>query len=260
MNLTTATPAEIDAVLAPIWGRLNSAYSAKTRAAQSIKDREARGRMVDSYYLKSLTDAETAIAECKALAAPMEDEYDARGGWTRFYMVMNTGGHLHRSTHCSTCRWTTAFSWLPEFSGQDEAGVVDLAGEDACTVCFPTAPVSQQSRLPFRVKDRAEKEAAAAERAAKREAKLAKAINPDGTEWRITVNGFRESFKTIRSVELAIHSTLTSVEYYGDKDGQRVADARVLAEKLQERTGRDATTTLQEISAKVHKKVTKERG
>jgi hypothetical protein len=259
VNITTATPAEIDAALAPIWTRLNHAADEIARATKHIKEAEARNRALSPFYIDMLTKAETALALAKAEAAPLEAEYTRRGGWTRFFMVMNNGGHLHSSTNCSTCRWTTQFAWMPEFSGQDEAGVVDMAGEDACTVCFPSAPVEQRSMLPFRVQERAAKEAAAAERAAKKEAQLAKAINADGSEWRVMIDGYRERFKTIRSVELAIHNQLTCIEYYGDKDGAHAAAARVLAEKLQERTGKDATTTLQEISVKVHKKVAKER-
>jgi hypothetical protein len=259
VNLTTATPAQIDTALAPIWSAQQTLRGEIDRAETHIRDREARGRMVDSFYTRSLEDATTKMAAAKAAAAPLEAEYTRRGGWTRFYMVMNAGGHLHASTYCSTCRYTTAFSWLPEYSGQDEAGVVDLAGEDACTVCFPTAPVNQQSRLPFRVKDRAEKEAAATEREAKRQVKLAKAINVDGSEWKVQIGSHREYIKTIRAAELLMHREASYALYYPGSADDRHASMRVLAEKIQERTGRDATTLMQEISAKAHKKYTREQ-
>lgn len=68
----------------------------------------------------------------------LENEYT---GWSRFFLVTSSPGHVHSSMHCSTCRPTTRFGWLPELSGSDEASAVDELGPTLCTVCFPSAPV-----------------------------------------------------------------------------------------------------------------------
>lgn len=62
-------------------------------------------------------------------------------GWSRFFLVTSSAGHVHSSTHCSTCRPTTRFGWLPELSGKDEATAVAELGPTLCSVCYPSAPV-----------------------------------------------------------------------------------------------------------------------
>lgn len=78
--------------------------------------------------------------EVRGQAEPLEAEYDA-APWSRFFLVNNTGGHIHSSLSCSTCHPTTSFSWLPELSGLTEKDAVDAHGAILCTVCFPSAPV-----------------------------------------------------------------------------------------------------------------------
>lgn len=126
-----------------------------------------------------LAELEAEIARLQAERKALADEFTRRGGWTRAFAV--PGGHVHQSTACSSCYPTTAFAWLPQVSGLDEAEIVDLAGERACTVCYPSAPVDvlkKASRLfsAAEAKDADEKAALAAERAEKAAAKAAKAI------------------------------------------------------------------------------------
>jgi hypothetical protein len=63
------------------------------------------------------------------------------GGWSRFFIVNNVGGHIHRTMSCSTCYPTTEFGWLPNLSGLTEADAVEEWGGILCSVCFPSAPV-----------------------------------------------------------------------------------------------------------------------
>lgn len=86
-------------------------------------------------------EASNILAETR----PYEAEYRRRP-WSRFFLVNNSGGHIHSSTHCSTCFPTTRFGWLPEFSGQTEAEAVAKHGAILCTVCYPTAPVEWTDR------------------------------------------------------------------------------------------------------------------
>jgi hypothetical protein len=129
------------------------------------------------------TDAELAV---------LDDEFDARGGWARYYLVQNANGHVHTSRSCSTCTSTTQYGWLTEQSGATEDEIVALAQDQACTVCLPSAPVADPDRPRpgslMTAKQRAEKErkdAADAARAQRAAASAAKATaagisHPDG--------------------------------------------------------------------------------
>jgi hypothetical protein len=95
--------------------------------------------------------------------------------WTRAFLVINSNGHVHSSLNCSTCFDTTRYLWLVQYSNDDENVIVEDAGQDACTVCYPSAPADVLNR-PSRIvtADKIAKAAAKAERDAKKAAKLAK--------------------------------------------------------------------------------------
>jgi hypothetical protein len=95
--------------------------------------------------------------------------------WTRAFLVLASNGHVHSSMDCSTCFPTTRYNWLIQYSNDDEATIVEDAGKDACTICYPSAPADVLNR-PSRIvtADKVAKAQAKAERDAKREAKLAK--------------------------------------------------------------------------------------
>lgn len=147
-----------------------------------------------AFYEEQIAKAQAKVDELNPLAEPLRAIYRAHY-WNRFILV--PAGHLHRGTGCSTLRWTTQRYLLPDFSGADESEVVDLAGERACTVCFPAAPVNRPSMLPV---DVAAREAAAQERAEKA-AKLAadthKFMNDDRQP--LKIGG--ERLKTVRAAE-----------------------------------------------------------
>ncbi len=83
---------------------------------------------------------------------------------------------------CSSCYPTTAYYWLVTESGKTAEQVVAEAGSQACTVCFPWAPVDV-ARGRYRTPSQAETEQRAAEKAEKAAAKKAAEITtPDGAE------------------------------------------------------------------------------
>jgi hypothetical protein len=97
------------------------------------------------------------------------------GCWTRAFLVTNSNGHVHNTMDCGTCFPTTRFEWLTEYSSDNEDTIVGLAGELACTVCYPSAPadiLNQPSTIQS--KNRAEKEEAAAKAAEAKAARTAK--------------------------------------------------------------------------------------
>ena len=109
-------------------------------------------------------------AEIRAL----NEIYD-QDPWTRAFLVLASNGHVHSSMDCSTCFATTRYNWLIQYSNDDENTIVEDAGKDACTICYPSAPAEVLNR-PSRIvtADKIAKEQAKLEREAKREAKIAK--------------------------------------------------------------------------------------
>lgn len=175
MSAVNAREAAIDAKLADIWARKNAHWaridSAKIGLARDVGVRPQYGRgrgkptvslSLDEIMVKvkamlagemtpwdrkstetkveQITVARAAIAHLSEQAAPLEALFEAER-WNRFFLVTNTNGHIHRSMHCSTCRISTSFAWLPALSGLTEADAVEAHGPHLCTVCFPTAPV-----------------------------------------------------------------------------------------------------------------------
>ena len=95
--------------------------------------------------------------------------------WTRAFLVLASNGHVHSSMDCNTCFPTTRYNWLIQYSNDDEKTIVEDAGQDACTICYPSAPAEVLNR-PSRIvtADKLAKAEAKAERDAKREARIAK--------------------------------------------------------------------------------------
>jgi hypothetical protein len=90
-------------------------------------------------------------------------------------LVLASNGHVHKSQDCSTCFPTTRYNWLVQYSNDDETTIVEDAGQDACTVCYPSAPAETLNR-PSRIvtADKIAKAQAKAEREAKKAARIAK--------------------------------------------------------------------------------------
>ena len=95
--------------------------------------------------------------------------------WTRAFLVINSNGHVHSSLNCSTCFPTTRYQWLVQYSNDDENTIVEDAGQDACTICYPSAPAEVLNR-PSRIvtADKIAKAQAKAEREAKKAERIAK--------------------------------------------------------------------------------------
>lgn len=80
----------------------------------------------------------------------IHNEFRRRGGWPRYYLVTSSQGHIHSSTDCHTCRPTTRYGWMPEYSGLTEQEAISRLGnyaEALCSVCFPNAPVAGKRQL-----------------------------------------------------------------------------------------------------------------
>lgn len=281
MNIETMSPPEIDAIL--------SEHGQKEARARAFAD-DYRSRLAEhakavagekpppyarrSSYSQLLPyqveQHEEQAAKHEAVAAqerkaqePGEAEYRRRGGWTRSFLVTNAGGHAHRSTGCSTCRPTTQFAWLTELSGKDEAEIVELAGERACTVCYPSAPVaslSNPSMLRPDVEAREEKAKRDAEKAEKAAAKAAKAITmPDGSPLRERYGVIKTEISARRNAMAARSDQL----WYGEthpsyREWQELLDNCV--EAIAYKTGENPEELRAEIEKKAQAKLRRERG
>jgi hypothetical protein len=53
-------------------------------------------------HASDLARATEARAVASAAARVLEEEFERRGGWTRYWPVSNAGGHVHSSIGCAT--------------------------------------------------------------------------------------------------------------------------------------------------------------
>lgn len=82
------------------------------------------------------------IEEHRVAAQAVADHEASYTGWQRFFLVVSSAGHIHRSKECSTCYDTTTYALIPSLSCATEAEAVALAGPNLCSVCYPAAPVA----------------------------------------------------------------------------------------------------------------------
>lgn len=222
MNVTTATPAQIDTEIARINAEIANASVAAEQAETTIARIDSvQGTHEAGYPWNSQAkreeaavaarNAEAALIRLQAEVAPLHAEFTARGGWNRYYWVTNTGGHIHHTTACDTCFTTTGFSWMTEQSGMAHADLVEAAGEKACTVCFPNAPVDVLRRKTTLTTP--ERAAKAAEKAAK---DAAKADAARTIEWVESGRSKAKTFKTLRGATNALAGELNSLCWYGE--------------------------------------------
>lgn len=123
------------------WSLTDAEAEQKAKETASDESASYHARYEVDRALKGLQDARDTLAVTTAQIEERDNVFRARGGWSRFFLVENTNGHIHSSMHCSTCRPTTQFSWLPTVSGKTEEDAVTEYGPKLCTVCFPSAPL-----------------------------------------------------------------------------------------------------------------------
>lgn len=190
--------------------------------------------------------------------------------WTRAYLVTNANGHVHKNKNCSTCFPSTNYLWLTQYSGSPEEIIVSDAGQDACTVCYPSAPAEVLNRPSVIVtEEKLEKEARKAERAeAKRvrEAKrIASAPTIDGSEllvsdgWKLSNGNFRvEELKTERTARIWYVDKSESLANYGqNKPEDEVAVIKESLENILSALAGKHGVSVDAVRADLDKKVAK---
>lgn len=253
---TTAIPSEIDAELARLDAeRVKAEYAVRmlTKRRQIWLEADATDLAIG--LEPEIEHALRTVSECEAAALPLDEEFERRGGWTRAWLVLNAGGHVHRTMECRTCFDSTKFAWLTHLSGHDEAEIVDLAGKSACTECYPSAPVEVRNR-PSRIKT-PEQLARSEEKAERAKAKAAKAIvAPDGTPLRTKHGGLIETEFTARReyVELlsfARYLAKRGAAFHRDAIAEHHADAQLILVALAAKHGHTVDVLRDELAPKV---------
>jgi hypothetical protein len=168
------------------------------------------------------------VNEVTAKENPLNEEYNRRGGWTRAFLVAGLDGHVHYWMNCQTCNHmgqATRFQWMTDYSGQTEEQIVEAAGERACTVCYPTAPVAEKRPTLMFSHEEVAAAKAREERDAVKAAKAAKAAavavyGADGGELRVPdwYNPKRgETIKTERAASNKAIDAARHILTYGDR-------------------------------------------
>lgn len=207
------------------WGKTDEQVLAAARDWVILADGGAASEATGSQIRKPLHDVGAAQAEvdrAREQVDGLEEAFRIRGGWNRAFLVANGNGHVHSSMGCSTCRPTTQYAWLTDYSGADEDAIVTAAGHRACTNCYPSAPVGDATSLPTKMhtpdeldaqRERERREAwakltPAEKRTQKRAEKLAAAVSKNGKPLRFEedlgdAGKVREVISTERDAELA---------------------------------------------------------
>jgi hypothetical protein len=263
------------------YGRGPATWTLSTEEAfGKAKEIAANETTYIAYRAAEAVQAYRAAVDAKRLALevqePLQVEYSRRP-WTRAFLV--TDGHVHRATTCTTCFPTTRFTWLTSLSGKDEAEIVALAGERACTVCYPTAPTLRdfEKASPLFTEEEAERAKArdqrAAEKAARDAKKIAAGLTADGSEfvcsWR-EENGRRwdgatrtyvdgpvehtERFKT----EKAAVQWVVQERSWG-QEGPRTAEKRPAFDAIYQAVATKHSKSIEEVIAEVDAKVAAKR-
>lgn len=262
------TPVEIDTAIAESYAEKRDLEFRIDRLRNAVEYYQKR-----TYYAynieetkKEIQDLLNILLEKHRLIEKLENKYE---GWSRAYLVSNANGHIHASTNCSTCFPSTQYIWITELSGQDRLEIAGLAGEKACSVCYPDAPSEYFARKcqiedPAVVKARAEREAKKAEREAKR---LATGIwNPDNSELRVQSwsSSYSETLKTERTARIWAKDQIVWTASSNSKTAEKLAlRERTLVEiekvlvAIANKTGQDLEIVRAEITEKARKEIQK---
>lgn len=241
------------------WAQIRTEVDALIAKHDTDPDQHTEAAVKAVRDVHDLTDNYQAIVDARD---PYEKEYNRRGGWTRAFLVVSSaGGHVHREMSCGTCRPSTQFNWVTEFSDKSESEIVEAAGERACTQCFPSAPVEVLNR-PTRIFSEEERDqhAAREQRASaaqeKKAKQIANALTPDGSEFKVeyTRNGYpgRERFKTEAT---ATSWVVSNIVWYRYSESTMDASMHEANEKIIAAIAEKHDKPIDEVRADIEKKV-----
>ena len=164
--------------------QLSELHSQRWSLVSNLESAEDTKKFYEKHYpnrveeinkaIEKIAGIKSEISKVNIEISKLNEIYD-QDPWTRAFLVINSNGHVHSSLDCSTCFPTTRYQWLIQYSNDDENTIVEDAGQDACTICYPSAPAEVLNR-PSRIvtADKIAKAQAKAEREAKKAERIAK--------------------------------------------------------------------------------------
>jgi len=163
---------------------LSSLYNKRWSLISKLESAEDTKKFYEKHYPNRVEEIAKHEKEIQVIKASIRevyfeicklDEIYDQDPWTRAFLVLASNGHVHSSMDCNTCFPTTRYNWLVQYSNDDEKTIVEDAGQDACTICYPSAPAEVLNR-PSRIvtADKVAKAQAKAERDAKKAERIAK--------------------------------------------------------------------------------------
>ena len=214
-------------------------------------------------YKDKVAKLNQEYAKIQAEIKKLDAIYD-QDPWTRAFLVINSNGHVHSSMDCNTCFPTTRYNWLVQYSNDDEKTIVEDAGQDACTVCYPSAPAEVLNR-PSRIvtADKIAKAQAKAERDAKREAKIAKekanAPTASGEPLKIIRSIYKDgkiSYEWIKTERSAVTYWLNETAWskHSPREDYTVEALRLIVQNLAEKHGVSFDQQLKILENKLKKR------
>src|SRR5690625_206727 len=264
------------------WGKSDGEVLAAAREWVTLADGGAASEATGARIRGPLREAEAAQEETERAREQvdgLEEAFRIRGGWNRAFLVANANGHVHSSTSCSTCRPTTQYAWMTDYSGADEDAIVADAGYRACTACYPSAPVGDERSLPTKMLTDEEKQDAVrreTERAAREEKKAKAASNaPTASGEPLTVDDgmsqYPETLKTERTARSwAINEVLNEASFVAYREQFEGADTTfpgsavnrvsrdLIVQSLADKHGTDTDSLRDELRKKAHAKAKRE--
>jgi hypothetical protein len=261
--LAKRTPVEVDTRINELDYRHWALSARWGMAEKTVAERRAPQRQIDAARA-TLAELDPQIQANRAERRRLEREWKRRR-WARAYVV--PGGHVHADYHCHTLYVRTVRYLAAVVSGMDEKEVVEAAGERACTVCYPSAPVEARKRAS-RISTPDEDEAAA-ERARQEAARAAKNAGA------LTVELFDDRGKARPATFKTAHAArISAVEEYWwalfgvspscvpaeaaarnvDRCRRRMANVAALAAAVADREGRTAEEVRAELAGKAQAK------
>jgi hypothetical protein len=166
--------------------------------------------------------------------------------------------------YCSTCFPQTRYAWLVQYSNDDEKTIVEDAGQDACTVCYPSAPAEVLNR-PSRIvtADKIAKEKARQEREAKKQAKIAKekanAPTASGEPLKIIrsiYNDGKISYEWLKTERSAVSQWLNTESWakFSPREDYELENQRLIVASLAEKNGVSYEQQLEILNNKLKKR------
>ena len=214
-------------------------------------------------YKDKVAKLNQEYAKIQAEIKKLDAIYD-QDPWTRAFLVINSNGHVHSSMDCNTCFPTTRYNWLVQYSNDDEKTIVEDAGQDACTVCYPSAPAEVLNR-PSRIvtADKIAKAQAKAERDAKREARIAKekanAPTASGEPLKIIRSIYKDgkiSYEWIKTERSAVTYWLNETAWskHSPREDYTIEALRLIVQNLAEKHGVSFDQQLKILENKLKKR------